>query len=108
MSCKLCEILTHKEGQDIAYETEHYIVLICKFTKLPILILKEHKEFIDKDLSYQITMEFGNFAEDYFGVRHLTINRKQSHHFKHLIWIASQIDHKLEKYPGFLEQWTSS
>ena len=106
MSCKLCEILAYKEGHNIAYETDQYIVKICDDTKLPILILKEHKEFVDADLKYQMTMEFGSFAEHYFDTRYLTINRKQSPQFNHLIWIASQIDHKLDDYGGFLEQWT--
>jgi len=107
MSCKLCDTLTYKDGHDIAYETEHYIVKICKDTKLPILILNEHNEFVTTDLKYQMTMEFGDFAEHHLGTRYLSINRKQSPHFKHLVWIASQIDHKLDDYGGFLEQWTS-
>ena len=105
MNCKLCDIISNKEKHNIAYETNSYIVKICDDTNIPILILKEHKEFVGEDEAYKMLIEFGNFSEYHFGTRKLTINRKQSSHYKHLIWIASQIDHKLETYPGFLEQW---
>lgn len=105
MSCKLCNILSYKEGHNIAYETDTYIVKICEDTNIPILILKKHEEFVGDDVSYKMMIEFGNFAEHHFGTNKLTINRRQSQHYKHLVWIACEIDHKLETFPGFLEQW---
>lgn len=105
MSCKLCDIINNKDNYNIAYETDSYIVVMYDAINIPVLVLKEHKEFVDKDTEYRFLIEFGNFAEYHFGTKHITINRKQSYHYKHLVWIACPIDHKLDTYAGFLEQW---
>lgn len=105
MSCELCNIINNKHEHNIAYETDSYIVLLYGPINLPVLILKEHSEFLDKDTEYQFLIEFGNFAEWHFNSKYLTINRKQSSKFKHLVWTACAVDYKLDNYSGFLEQW---
>jgi hypothetical protein len=105
MSCKLCNIIENKHKHKIAYETDSYIVILYEAINLPVLILKKHEEFVSKDIEYSFLIEFGNFAEHHFGTKYITINRKQSAKFKHLVWVACTIDYKLDTYSGFLEQW---
>lgn len=105
MNCKLCEIIHNKDKYNIAYETDSYIVVLLDPLDIPVLILKQHQEFISKEDEYKFLIEFGNYAEYHFGDRNLTINRKHSSHFKHLVWVASHIDYKQNNFPGFLEQW---
>ena len=105
MDCKLCDIVANKHNYNISYETDSYIVVMYEELNIPVLILKEHKEFVDRDTEYKFLIEFGNFAEYHFGSKYVTINRKNSSKYKHLIWIACPVDHKLDTYAGFLEQW---